>query len=458
MGSSFLSQNINPANMALIRSGVWEQFTNSLSGDSVTPDASSYNFFDIYLDRPTTRINMPAGGIPGQPIRFQLRQDGTGGRAVKWGDIVENSGLTCTIAKGADPSITITITSGTFDWSKLSAISARRSFLQMSGWAQNAMNISNIRITAFDESAGTITFSCDWYDSISNVVGDTGVTINYENPFYFEDEQGETWHSQEPYKVTLYEYFDSSADGSGMLMKIGTYSNSPGGCMHTSVRDEEYLADDFINGSDNGLLNWREANSNGTTAQTSSSTYLTENHPGLLYQRLNSGSTSARTITTLGIDTFILENMRVGIEGIVCVGTPGFADAGVNYYFGWQDTNNSFDASNEGAHFKIVSDGTVGRLWCILQSGGVDTTYDTGIDLDPATWYVLRIGKSSNNTKIKFSLNDVIVYLGDIADMDVTARMTCGFGQYYSGSALGANREWYLDAFAIKYRLNADRI
>ena len=159
--------------------------TISMSGDTITPDADTYNFFDIYLNRASTRINMPTGGVPGEPIRFQIRQDATGGRNVEWGNKDDNAGLTCNLTKGVDPAVTVAITAGSFEWDDLSVGSGRKSFLCFSGWAQNPMNLNGVKITSFDEGAGTITFNHPFYDSVANVTGDGGVTISVKSPILF---------------------------------------------------------------------------------------------------------------------------------------------------------------------------------------------------------------------------------------------------------------------------------
>ncbi len=455
--SSFISQNVNPSNMEEIKDGVFEQTTITLSGDEVTPQAGSSNFFDIYLNRASTRVNMPSGGTPGAPIRFQVRQDFTGGREIQWGSLTTNSGLTCNLTKGVDPSVTITITAGSLSWSCLSVAAGRKSYLHLDGWAQNTMNLGDIKITAFDESAGTITFNHPFYDSVSNVTGDTGVSIDCGNPFYFFDEKGDSWIGQYPFGVTLFEYFDSSADGSGMMVKKGVYSNVAH--VRTKVRFEETLTDDFVNGSDNGLLNWREGNSNGTT--TVGSADVDEDHQGLLYQRLTASvAADGRTSTTLGTDQFRLGNMRVNIEGIIKPNANAFGTADVKYYFGWSDTT-QFQSCSDGAYFEIVADGAgSGRIWCVLEDSGSRTTYDTGIDLAEDSWHCLAINIPSTNIGINFLVDDVMVYKGLLSNVGTDVKVTCGFGQYYdyTGTPLPNNKDWFIDSFSLKYRMNADRI
>jgi len=58
---------------------------STVSGDIITPDGADGNFFDIYLNRPTTNINMPINIRSGETYRFQVRQDMVGGRVIKWG-------------------------------------------------------------------------------------------------------------------------------------------------------------------------------------------------------------------------------------------------------------------------------------------------------------------------------------------------------------------------------------
>ncbi len=433
----------------------------SMNGDVVTPDASTYNFFDIYLNRPTTRINMPSGGVNGEPIRFQLRQDGTGGRHVVWGTKVENTGLTCTINKGMGDSLIIYITGGTFDWSLLNSAGGRKSYLTMSGFAQNSLNVAQLKLSSFDESAGTITLDYTFSDSVVDVTGATGINISYENGFYFQNESGDTWHGLRPYSVTLYEYFDTASDGSGMLTKQGIYMNSASGCMRTTVRDEETLTDDFINGNDDGLLNWREGGSNHSINQATGD--VSAEHPGVIYMRANGLVTAdARAYFSMGSDQIIVDSMRAGVEGIIKFDENALETADMKYFFGWSD-NTLWHSANDGAFFEIVADGSVegkGRVHCILLKAGVRVDYDTGVDLFENEWHVLRIGKSSNNLKLKFSVDDIILYYGNYADMGGTVKMTCGYGLYYdyTGTPLPENKAWYFDAFAFKYRMCQDRI
>jgi len=57
-----------------------------MTGDVIDLDCDGKNFFDIYLNRDVTRINLPTNVINGEIYRVQIRQDGTGGRAVQWGN------------------------------------------------------------------------------------------------------------------------------------------------------------------------------------------------------------------------------------------------------------------------------------------------------------------------------------------------------------------------------------
>ncbi len=431
--------------------------TVTMSGDTITPDADTYNFFDIYLNRATTRINMPTGGIPGEPIRFQIRQDMTGGREVVWGDKDDNTGLTCTLTKGVDPAVTITVTAGTFDFSTLSSGAGRKSYLMMGGWAQNPMNISGVRISSFDEGAGTITFNHAFYDSTSDVTGDTGVSISVKNPFYFFNETDNTWQGQYPFGVTLYEYYDSNADGSGSMVKMGVYSNVAR--TRAKVRFEEQLTDDFVNGSDNGLLNWREANSNGNVGVSSAD--VDADHPGQLIMSLDSGiSADCRASTNLGNDQFMLGDMRVDMEGIVKFNANAFGTADVTYYFGWSDAN-QFQAAADGIMIEVVADGAGnGRVWTVEEDSGVRTTYDTGIDLPEDGWVILHIGVDSNDGSICFAVNDIKVYSGNVSNVGIDQKLTCGFASYYdyTGTPLPNAKQWFIDAFSLKYRMDNDRI
>ena len=112
------------------------------------------------------------------------------------------------------------------------------------------------------------------------------------------------------------------------------------------VRFEEQLTDDFINGSDNGLLNWREANSNGSVGTASADVDV--DHPGIIDITLDNGvAADCRASTNLGNDQFMLGNMKVDIEGITKFNGNAFGTADVIYYFGWSDAN-QFQAATDG--------------------------------------------------------------------------------------------------------------
>ncbi len=436
---------------------VFEAHTTSLSGDVITIDASEDNFFDIYLDRPVTRINLPTAINSGENIRFQIRQDMTGGRHIIWGNFDEFTGLTCDLWQGMG-GINIEITSGAFDWSVLRNAPGRKSFINLSGFSDNINNIQGLKITDFSEVGGYII--CDpplW--GITNAV-ESNITIGVENAFYFFDEKGDQWISQMPFGVTLFEGFSTSNGESMAMQKLGVFSNR----LHqvARIRFEEQLTDDFINGSDDGLLNWREANSTGCTTATASAD-VDANHPGQLYQRIPAGhAENGRTGTTMGSDAFNLSGVRVGISGIVKANENAFESIGVDYYFGWTD-NTQWTSTLDGFYFKVVSDGSTdgqGRVWCIGEIGNVVTAYDTGIDFNEDEWHILHIGKPANGGDIHFTVDDYTVHEMAQSAIGVSAKLTCGFGSYfdYDATPLPAHVEWFIDAFSLKYRMNAGRI
>ncbi len=232
-------------------------------------------------------------------------------------------------------------------------------------------------------------------------------------------------------------------------------------CTNASVRYEEHLTDDFINGSDEGLLNWREANVNGSTVVSSND--VDANHLGMLYQRLNAAAAAdGRTSTTLGTDMFNVSTFRSGIEGICKFNENSLETAYVKYFYGWSD-NNQMHSVTDGAYFEIIADGVgegLGRVYCVTEIGGTKTSYDTGIDLPEDEWFSMRVGIPSNGGAIKFVLNNIVIHRALRTTMGVTVKMTCGFGQYYdyTGTPLPNNKEWFIDAFSIKYRMSGDRV
>ncbi len=458
MTSHNVSSNIDYEDMENIKDGVFEaDVVSVLSGDVITPDGNDGNFFDIYLDRPVTRITMPVNIRNGETYRFQVRQDMTGGRVIKWGskDVYDN--LDAEIYQSGGE-LEIYITDGTFDWSKLMASAGRKSFINLKGFVYENNNIGGLKVKSFDESSDLITCeSPSWF--IEDCEGDSGVTIEVENIFYFIDEKGDDWVSQKPFGVTMFTFYSTTEGASGILNKTGVYANHLQN--KANIRFEETLTDDFANGSDDGLLNWREGNSNGTT--TSSSADVDDSHVGLLLQRLNGGATGdGRTSTTLGTDMFNVSKMRTNINGICKFNENALETADVKYYFGWTD-HTQWQSANDGAYFEIVADGSTegkGRVYCVTEKANVRTIYDTGIDLVEDEWFQMFIGIPPNGGSIHFVVNDLTVHHADRSTFGDTAKITPGFGQFYdyTGTSLPNNKEWFIDAFSLKYRLNEDRI
>ena len=113
------------------------------------------------------------------------------------------------------------------------------------------------------------------------------------------------------------------------------------------------------------------------------------------------------------------------------------------------------------AVFEIVADGSgAGRVWCVLKSSGARTEYDTGIDLVEDEWYSFHMGIQPGTGNICFDVNDIEIYEGDISNVGIDEKLTCGFASYYdyTGTPLPNNKDWFIDAFSLKYRMDADRI
>ncbi len=429
-----------------------------LSGDVVDLDCSdNTNFFDIYLNRPVTRINLPLNARNGEIYRVQVRQDMTGGRAITWGNKDTFTGLNTSLNIGMGGStILLYIHSGTFDWSTLRAQAGRKSYIQVEGFANSVNNFDGLKVSSFDESAGLITLDAPDWDLIGeNTVA--GITISVENPFYFADEKNDVWIGLFPFGVTQFSFYTTSDGYSCLLEKNGVYSNTKH--QRAKVRFEEELTDDFISGSDNGLLEWREAASNGSVGTSSSD--VDGNHPGALMLGLNGGASgNCRCSTSLGSDMFNVSAMRVGISGILKGNANSFSTANVKWYFGWSDTNQPQSTSN-GFYFMLVADGTgKARVSCVAVKSGIPKEYDTGIDLSEDDWYDLHIGKPSNGSDIHFAINDVIVYQLSQNNIGITEKLTPVFGGYYAytGTPLPNNKQLFVDAFSIKYRMSSDRI
>jgi len=344
----------------------------------------------------------------------------------------------------------------TFDWSILRADAGRKSYIQIEGFANNVNNFDGMKVSSYDESAGTITLEGANWDFIDeNTV--TGISISIESQFYFTDEMNDNWIGQFPYGVTMFQFYSTTDGASALLGKVGVYSNTSH--QRAKIRFEEELTDDFINGSDDGLLNWREANEKGSTTYSSSD--VDENHPGILRQRLNNGETgNVRTQTSLGLDALIVSNMRVGISGIVKPITNAFTTVNVKYYFGYTD-HAQWNSTKDGFYFEIAADGAgKGRVFCVGEDNNVRTVYDTGIDLTEDDWFVLHIGKPAHSGTIHFAINDIIVHEMEQSVIGMGANITPAFGSTYAYQAtpLPNNKDWFVDAFALKYRMSQDRI
>ena len=154
--------------------------------------------------------------------------------------------------------------------------------------------------------------------------------------------------------------------------------------------------------------------------------------------------------------------MRVGISGIIKPNEDAFESVGMYYYFGWTDSNQWASTAN-GAYFEIVADGSTegqGRVYCVTEKAGIRTTYDTGIDFNEDEWHILFIGIPSNGGDLYFMIDDFRIYSAPRSTFSDTAQLTCGFGSYfdYTATPLPNHKEWFIDAFSIKYRMNNDRI
>ena len=429
----------------------------AMSGDVIVPDGDKNNFFDIYLNRPVTRIEMPINARNGEIYRFQIRQDGTGGRSIIWGTKVSNTGLTCTLNKGMGNTCLLYITAGTFDWTQLSKGSGRQSFITLNGFTQSALNLGGIKISDFDESAGYIQFDHPFIDSISDVTGDTGCTIDYENKFYFLDKDSDSWIGQQPYEVTQFTFFSTTGGASGLLTRKGIYSNSI--VNRAKARSSYEIVDDFIAGNDDGQLQWAEANSEGAISTSSSD--VDSNHFGIVYHRLNSGANSARTNMRLVADGFVLSESRSVIETVIKFDNNYFSETGNTVYIGWNDGNNTPTNAIDGYYFEVISNGdNTGRLWCITETGNTKDAYDTGIDLGEDDWQSFTIQMASGFGSVQFYVNDVLVQkkLNTGGTLFTEAKITPFFGSQYSGTGLVSTKSFYVDLFSLKYRMNADRI
>jgi len=320
----------------------------------------------------------------------------------------------------------------------------------LSGFNYANNNLSGLKIKSFDESSNLITCeSPSWeiYDD-ENIMD---VIIEVENVFYFIDEKGDDWISQKPFGVTMFTFFSTTEGASGILNKTGVYANNLQN--KANIRFEETLTDDFVNGSDDGLLNWRESNGSGCSTAISSGD-VDGSHVGILYQRLGGGQTAdGRTSTSLGADMFNVSKMRTTINGICKFNENALETADVKYYFGWADSS-QWNHIIDGAYFEIVADGSTegkGRVYCVTEKANVRTVYDTGIDLVEDEWFQMFIGIPPNGGSIHFVVNDLTIHYADRSTFGETAKITPGFGQFYDYTGT-------VDAFSLKYRMSEDRI
>ncbi len=457
MATNNVSSNIDTSDMENIKDGVVDVTSEYYSGDTITPDGTDGNFFDIYLDRSTTRVEMPVNLREGEIYRFQVRQDGTGGRAISWGTKVSNTGLTCTLRKSMGDSCLLYITAGTFDWTQLSKATGRQSFIALSGFAQPALNLGGVKISDFDESAGYIQFDHPFIDSIVDVTGDTGCTVSYENKFYFTDKDSDSWVGQHPREVTQFTFYSTTGGASGLLRREGIYSNA---VVHKAKARSVYeVVDDFVAGNDDGQLQWAEAVSGGTISTSSSD--VDGIHIGQVYHKISAGEITARTYMRLQLDAFVLDNSRSVIETIIKFNADFFSQAGTSAYIGWADDNNNITEVQNGYYFEVISNGdNTGRVWCVTENANTKDSYDTGIDIGEDEWSSFTIQIAPGFGSMQFYLNDILVQkkLNTSGTLFSVAKMTAFFASYHSGAATAQAKNFYVDMFSLKYRLNEDRI
>jgi len=424
----------------------------TLSGDQIILDGSLYNFFDIYLDRPLTRISNIINKVDGREYFLHFRQDGIGKRAVKFGDWTEHDNLTCDITN-VSGTVTITITAGSFDWDTLSSETLGGSDIHMSGWSDNCNNICCVEVTDFDESAGTITLDHPFADCVTNRTGETGVSLNVHNNYYYQDEVKDSWVSTDARDVTIFTAKTSSQDVF-ILEKKGTLHRRH--VISAQARHWNERWDDFIGGNDDGLLQWQEANNGGYINIDSSAS--DSNHFGVVSLRLNSGITIGRVQMRLGRDAFILDNVKAVMETVQRYKTTAFDQTGITYFHGWGDQNNDPGALSAGVYFEIRSNGdSTGQVWCVTNDGGTKTEHNTDIFIAEDTWYATKIQIAADFSHVHFFLNDhEVAKIGTNLSAD---RVHCFFGSDYpTGPALTSNKEMEVDMFYVKYRMNSDRI
>jgi len=126
-----------------------------ITGDVIDLDCANKNFFDIYLNRDITRINLPINAINGETYRVQIRQDGTGGRFVRWGNKDIFKYLEVSIYQSGGE-IELYIEDGTFNWSVLRADAGRKSFINLDGFNYENNNIAGLKVKSFDESSNLV--------------------------------------------------------------------------------------------------------------------------------------------------------------------------------------------------------------------------------------------------------------------------------------------------------------
>ncbi len=424
----------------------------TLSGDEVVLDGSLYNFFDIYLDRPITRIGNISNKVDGRDYHVHVRQDAVGKRDIQWGDWSANTGLTCNIAEAAGV-VTLTITAGTFDWASLSSSHLGGSDLHMTGWSDNCNNICCVPVSAFDESAGTITLRHPFAANVTDRTGETAVSLEIHNNRYYKDEVADSWISTDPRSVTTFSV-KTSDQPILQLSKDGTLQKDH--VVSAQARHWNERWDDFIGGNDDGLLQWIESNNNGTINVDSSA--ADDTHPGIIYLRINTGSTVGRTQMRLGSSAFVLTNSKSVIETVQRFRENAFSQTGITYFMGWGDQNSDPGALDDGLYFEIRSNGdNTGQLWCVTNSEGTKTEYDSGIAISEMVWFSTKLRVATNYSQCGFFLNDHEV--ATISTNMPTGHVHCFFGSDYpTGAALTNNKEMEVDMFYMKYRLNSDRI
>ena len=438
---------------ASIKDEAFRVSSGTLSGESVTPNGENTNFFNIMLTQEHTVIQNIANMREGETYIIQTLQDASGKNHIHWGNQSVNTGLNVTTSRAMGNGIIVKVNSGTFDWDNFSSLPQVTNKIKIIGLTNNSLNCGGLVVDSFDESSGEIHITLPWADSmIAETTADVVIISTASNYFFAEEE--DNWINTAPFSVTMFKCY-TSGGGLVTIEKIGSHTSDQK--YKSKARIVQEISDDFVGGDDNGILEWKETNTNGGVGSDSGK--VDPSHMGILSQKLSTGKTSVKNNMRLQSDGFVLTNMRSIVEYIHLYEADFFANTGAISADGWNNGGTDINVTTDGFFFRRVGNGDgTARVHCICEADGTETDHDTGIDIDEETWYSFAIQIDPSYSHAHFYINDIEVLKQTDTTNFPTAKLTPFFGTRYNGTALTKNLFQHTDMASIKYRPNADRI